>query len=450
MATYREKIIIIGAAGRDFHNFNTFFRNNPKYEVVAFTATQIPNIEGRQYPPVLAGHMYPNGIPIFPESELENVIRLHKVDRCILSYSDLNNNTVMNIANRCLSSGADFGLLGPMHTQIKSTKPVIAVCAVRTGCGKSQTSRYVAALLREAGLRTVAIRHPMPYGNLAEQAVQRFGSYEDLERNKVTFEEREEYEMHILRGTTVFAGVDYEAIVRAAEKESDVIIWDGGNNDFSFYCTDLFITVADPLRPGHEIQYYPGSVNFRIADVILINKVNSAKKEDVELIQKHAAELNPKAKVILGISEVSCLHPELIKGKKVLTIDDGPTLTHGEMSFGAGLVAAQKYGAAHIIDPRPFACGSLIGIYKKWTGLGNTLPAMGYYAEQIKELEDTINKSQCDTVICATPMALDRLIKINKPMVQVTYDLVDSPTGPKLRDIINDFIAKYKANHPKF
>ncbi|KAJ4457935.1 putative cobalamin synthesis protein P47K [Paratrimastix pyriformis] len=439
----RERIIIIGAAGRDFHNFNVYFRQSPQYEVVGFTATQIPNIEGRLYPAELSGPLYPRGLPIWEEKNLESLIKEHHVDRCILSYSDLNNQTVMIIANRCMAAGADFGLLGPKSTQLKSTKPVIGVCAVRTGCGKSQTSRYIAKLLRDAGLRTVAVRHPMPYGNLAEQRVQRFGTYEDLERHHVTFEEREEYEMHILKGTVVYAGVDYEAILREAEKEADVVIWDGGNNDFSFYQTDLLVCVADPLRSGHEVMYYPGNVNFRIANIILINKANTAPAAAIESIKENAHKLNPHAKVILGCSEVTADHPEVIRGKKVLLIDDGPTLTHGEMAFGAGKVAADKYGAAEIVDPRPAAHGSLIGIFQKWTGLGKTLPAMGYYPEQIKDLSDTINACHCDSVIIATPMDLTRLVKINKPTTQIAYDLVDMGEN-RLRDDIAAFIAQVK------
>jgi len=443
MSCRRERIIIIGAAGRDFHNFNTFFRQSPQYNVVGFTATQIPNIEGRLYPPELSGPLYPQGIPIWEEKELEKHIKDQQVDRCVLSYSDLNNSTVMLIANRVMAAGADFGLLGPRNTQVKSTKPVIAVCAVRTGCGKSQTSRYVAKILRDAGLRTVAIRHPMPYGNLAAQRVQRFGTYEDLERHQVTFEEREEYEMHILKGTTVYAGVDYEAILREAEKESDVIIWDGGNNDFPFYVSDLWICVADPLRAGHEIQYYPGNVNFRCADIILINKANSAPQAAIDSIKANARAINPKAKVILGCSEVTADHPEVIRGKKVLLIDDGPTLTHGEMSFGAGKVAAEKYGAAEIINPRPYAKGSLIGIFQKWTGLGNTLPAMGYYPEQIRDLEASINACVCDGIVVATPMDLTRLVKIKKPTTSIAYELVDMGDN-KLSDDIHAFIANVK------
>jgi len=444
----RERVIIIGAAGRDFHNFNTFFRGNNKYEVVGFTATQIPKIEGRVYPACLAGSLYPAGLPIWHEANLEALIKEHHVDRCILSYSDLNNQTVMNIANRVMSAGADFGLLGPEHTWLKSTKPVIAVVAVRTGCGKSQTSRYVAQLLRDAGLKPVAVRHPMPYGDLAAQAVQRFGSYEDLERHKVTVEEREEYEMHIAKGTPVFAGVDYEAILREAEKEADVIIWDGGNNDFPFYKPDMWITIADPFRPGHEETYYPGSVNFRRADVIVINKVNSAPAAQIETVLANARRLNPTAKIIMGVSEVTADDPSKVTGKAVLCIDDGPTLTHGEMPFGAGKIACDKYKAGKIVDPRPYAKGSLNEILQKWrhlewAGSGLTLPAMGYYDEQLRDLKESIEATPCDAVLVATPIDLNRLLKLNKPVVQVAYELVDGE-GLKLREPVNAWIASLK------
>jgi len=448
MATTRERVLILGAAGRDFHNFNVFFRTNPKYEVVGFTATQIPKIEGRQYPPCLAGSLYPKGLPIWPEDELEKIVKEQKVDRCILSYSDMNNQTVMNLAHRVMAAGADFGLLGPEHTWIKSKKPVIAVVAVRTGCGKSQTSRYVAQLLRSAGLTPVAVRHPMPYGNLAEQAVQRFASYEDLEKHKVTIEEREEYEMHISKGTVVYAGVDYAAILEQAEKEADVIIWDGGNNDFPFYAPDFWITIADPFRAGHEELYYPGSVNFRRADVIVINKVNTASKEQVDKVVANAARLNPRAKVVLGVSEVTVDKPELVRGKAVLCVDDGPTLTHGEMPFGAGKIACDKYGARQIVDPRPYATGSLRAVVEKWkhlewAGQGLTLPAMGYYAEQLADLKASIEAAPCDAVLVATPIDLSRLLGLSKPTATCTYELVDGEK-PWLRELVNAWIATIK------
>jgi predicted GTPase len=444
----KEKILIIGAAGRDFHNFNTFFRDNEKYEVVGFTATQIPNIDSRKYPAVLAGKLYPKGLPIWSETDLEKIIHEHHVDRAILSYSDLNNQTVMNLCHRVLSAGADFGFLSPEHTWIQSKKPVVAVVAVRTGCGKSQTSRYVAQLLRDAGLKCVAVRHPMPYGDLAAQAVQRFTSYADLEKHKVTVEEREEYEMHIKRGTTVYAGVDYGAILKQAEEEADVVIWDGGNNDFPFYKPDLWITIADPYRAGHELGYYPGSVNFRRADVIVINKVNTAPQDKVQEVVKNAARYAPQAKVVLGISEVTVDHPELMKGKKVLCIDDGPTLTHGEMPFGAGKIACDKYGVASIADPRPYAKGSLKALFEKWShlewaGAGLTLPAMGYYAEQLKDLKETIEAVPCDVVLVATPIDLATLIDLKKPHVNCGYELVDG-AEPHLRTFVNEWIAKIK------
>eukprot|EP00727_Mastigamoeba_balamuthi_P011223 m51a1_g6723 hypothetical protein (451) ;mRNA; r:172071-173889 len=448
MAAVRERVIIIGAAGRDFHNFNTFFRKNDKYEVVGFTATQIPNIDSRSYPAVLAGPHYPKGLPIWPEEDLEKLIKEHNVDRCILSYSDLNNQTVMNIGHRVLSAGADFGFLCPEHTWIQSKKPVVAVVAVRTGCGKSQTSRYVAQLLREANLKCVAIRHPMPYGDLAAQAVQRFETFADLDKHKVTVEEREEYEMHIKRGTVVYAGVDYGAILEQAEKEADVIIWDGGNNDFPFYKPDFWITIADPFRPGHELAYYPGSVNFRRADVIVINKVNSAPKDKVEEVVKNAKRYNPHAHVIMGVSEVTVDHPEMMKGKKVLTIDDGPTLTHGEMPFGAGKIACDRYGAGSIADPRPAAKGSLKALFEKWkhlewAGQGLTLPAMGYYDQQLKDLKETIEGVDCDVVCIATPIDLATLIDLKKPYVTCGYELVDG-VQPHLRTFVNEWISKIK------
>eukprot|EP00771_Trimastix_marina_P004133 gnl/Trimastix_PCT/87.p2 GENE.gnl/Trimastix_PCT/87~~gnl/Trimastix_PCT/87.p2 ORF type:complete len:471 (+),score=154.34 gnl/Trimastix_PCT/87:54-1415(+) len=443
MAT-KIRVLILGAAGRDFHNFNVAFRNDERYTVVGFTATQIPRIEGRTYPPSLSGPLYPNGLPIWSEDDLEEIVKRERVETCILSYSDLPNKTVMNIGHRVMATGCNFQLLGPEATMLKSNKPVIAICAVRTGCGKSQTSRYVAKLLKDAGLRTVAIRHPMPYGNLAKQAVQRFATYEDMARHNVTIEEREEYEMHVANDIVVYAGVDYEPILRQAEQESDVIIWDGGNNDFPFYKPDFWITVADPLRPNHEVDYYPGSVNFRCADVILINKANTAPAEAVEVIKANAARLNPRAQVILGCSEVATETPEAIRGKRVLIIDDGPTLTHGEMAFGAGTVAAQKYGAAEIIDPRPFAIGSLVKLFEKFMHLGNTLPAMGYYPEQIQEMEETVRRSECDAVVIATPMDLSRLITIEKPYAVVSYDLFDME-GPVLRNPVNAWIESVKA-----
>ena len=437
----RERLLILGAAGRDFHNFNMFFRTNEAFEVVGFTATQIPKIEGRGYPPALSGKLYPKGLPIFPEKDMEKIIRDEKVDTVQLAYSDLAHETVMHLASRVIAAGADFQLMGTKRTMVKSSKPVIAVCAVRTGCGKSQTSRYITNFLRKAGKKVVAVRHPMPYGDLAKQAVQRLATYEDLAKAECTIEEREEYESHIKNGTIVYAGVDYEAILRQAEKEADVVIWDGGNNDVPFYKPDLWITVADPLRPGHELSYHPGEANFRAADIIVVNKANTAKPQDVEKVIANAKDVNPNAKIIKGASEVVCEKPELIKGKKVLVVEDGPTITHGGMPYGAGKVAADKYGAKELIDGRPFAVGSIKETYKKYPHIGTLLPAMGYYAEQIKELEDTINASNADTVLIGTPFDLARLIKINKPTVYVSYELVDMGK-PTLADSLQKFVNK--------
>lgn len=435
----RERILILGAAGRDFHNFNVFFRNNPQFEVVGFTAAQIPEIAGRMYPPELSGELYPAGLPIWPEDALEDIILKYGVDRCILAYSDLSFKSVMDLASRVLAIGADFGFLGGWHTMLKSEKAVIAVCAVRTGAGKSQAARYIADHIRSRGLKAAVVRHPMPYGNLADEAVQRFSSLEELDAAFLTIEEREEYEGHINRGFTVYSGIDYEKILRLAEVEADVIIWDGGNNDTPFIKPDLWIVVADALRPGHEVSYYPGETNFRAADIIVINKSNSASKEDIESIEVNAARCNPKASVVVAGSDVTVENPEVIRSKNVLVIEDGPTITHGEMAYGAGVVAAEKYGAAEIIDPRPFAVGSLRELFSKFGHIGNVLPAMGYYPEQIKELEKTINSAKCDSVVIATPVDLRRLIEINKPSTAVFYELVDMKR-PFLKDKIDEFI----------
>jgi len=385
----RRRVIIMGAAGRDFHNFNVYFRNNPNYEVVAFTATQIPNIEGRKYPPELAGELYPEGIPIYPESQLEELIRKYDVDEVILAYSDLSYDYVMDRASRALAAGADFRLMGPKSTMLKSSKPVISICAVRTGCGKSQTTRRVVDILRKHGLKVVVVRHPMPYGNLVEQRVQRFASFEDLDKYKCTIEEREEYEPHLRRGVVVYAGVDYEAILREAEKEADVIVWDGGNNDFPFFKPDLHIVVTDPHRAGHEVSYYPGSTNLRMADVVVINKEETAHPENIEKVRENIIRVNPKAIIIDAASPIFVENGEIIRGKKVLVIEDGPTVTHGEMPYGAGYVAARKYGAAEIIDPRPYAVRSIKKTFEEYPHLRNVLPAMGYYGDQIKDLEET-------------------------------------------------------------
>jgi predicted GTPase len=436
----KERILILGAAGRDFHNFNVFFRDKPQFEVAGFTAAQIPDIDCRIYPPELSGRLYPGGLPIWPEDCLEDIIVDHNIDRCILAYSDLSNQDVMDLASRVLAIGADFGFLGGWHTMLKSEKPVIAVCAVRTGAGKSQVVRYIVNLIREAGLKTVVVRHPMPYGNLREQAVQRFSSQSELAEAKLTIEEREEYEAHIKRDTVVYAGIDYEAILRLAERESDMIVWDGGNNDTPFFKPDLWIAVADALRPGHEVSYYPGETNFRAANIIVINKANSASERDVRSIEANAANLNPKASVVVAGSEVTADNPEVIRSKRVLVIEDGPTITHGGMAYGAGKVAAEKYGAAEIVDPRPFAVGSYKDIFSKFRHIGKVLPAMGYYNEQVRELERTINNAQCDSVVIATPIDLRRLIKISKPSTAVFYELVDM-NRPFLRDKICEFIS---------
>ena len=440
----RKKVIIMGAAGRDFHNFNVYFRDNEDYEVVAFTATQIPDIEGRIYPPELAGKLYPEGIPIEPEEKLVELIKKHNVDEVVLSYSDLSFQYVMEKASLVLSAGADFRLLGPRSTMIESKKPVIAVGAIRTGCGKSQTTRRVLDILRSKGLKVISVRHPMPYGNLVEQKVQRFASYEDLDKHKCTIEEREEYEPHIDRKSVVYAGVDYGEILRAVESEDpDVILWEGGNNDFPFYKPDLFIVVVDPHRPGHETTYYPGMTNLLLADVIVINKEETADLEGIETVRKNIEKWNPGAIVIDASSPIFVDDPEKIKGKRVLIVEDGPTLTHGEMSYGAGYVAAKKFGASEIIDPRPFAVGSIVETYKKYTHIGSILPAMGYGEKQIKELEETINGSDAELVIIGTPIDLGRVTKLNKPYVRVRYELQEIGK-PDLEDVLSEFLKEKK------
>lgn len=413
----------MGAAGRDFHNFNTYFRNNNDYEVVAFTATQIPDIEGRVYPASIAGELYPEGIPIYPEEELSTLIKKHNVDQVIFAYSDVSHETVMHKASQVLACGADFRLMGPDNTMIKSKAPVIAVTAVRTGSGKSQTTRYVAQTLTERGKKVAIIRHPMPYGNLEEQVVQRFASYADLDKHKCTIEEREEYEPHIDLGLVVYAGVDYEKILHQAEDEADVILWDGGNNDLPFYNTDLHIVVVDPHRAGHETAYHPGEANLRKADIALINKVDSADPTDVEKVKATIAAVNPQAKIIMANSPITVDDPEAVAGKKVLVIEDGPTLTHGEMAYGAGVIAAEKLGAAELIDPRPFAVGSIKDTFAKYNHLSRLLPAMGYGQTQIEELERTINDSPAELVLIGTPIDLRRIMKLDKPALRVRYDL---------------------------
>ena len=424
------RVLIMGAAGRDFHNFNVFFRDNPAYEVAAFTATQIPNIEGRTYPAKLAGERYPKGIPIFPESDLTRLIAENAIDQVIFAYSDIPHETVMHKASQVLAAGADFRLMGLHSTQVKSSKPVVAVCAVRTGSGKSQTTRRVASILRGMGYKVAAIRHPMPYGDLVKQAVQRFASYEDLERNECTIEEREEYEPHIDNGVVVYAGVDYERILRQAEQEVDVILWDGGNNDLSFYVPDLNIVVADPHRPGHETSYHPGEANVRAADVFVINKVDTAPPENVIIVRDNLHRLNPNAQVIEAASPLFVDDPEQIRGKRVLVIEDGPTLTHGEMAYGAGWVAARRFGAAEIVDPRPYAVGSISETFRKYPNTGAILPAMGYGDEMVGELEETINNAKVDLVLIGTPIDLARLLHINKPTQRVRYELqeIGQPT----------------------
>jgi predicted GTPase len=435
------RTLIMGAAGRDFHNFNVYFRDNPAYEVVAFTATQIPNIEGRKYPTELAGKLYPKGIPIYPESDLEQLIKEQKVEQVIFAYSDVPHEYVMHKASEVMAAGADFRLMGPQTTMVKSTKPVVSVCAVRTGSGKSQTTRRVSLILRAMGYKVAAIRHPMPYGDLAKQAVQRFATYADLDKHECTIEEREEYEPHLDNGVIVYAGVDYEAILRQAEQEVDIVLWDGGNNDFSFYTPDLSIVVVDPHRPGHEYTYHPGETNVRMADVFVINKVDTAIPENVLAVRESITSLNPKAKIIEGASPLFVDNPEAIRGKRVLVIEDGPTLTHGGMKYGAGWVAARRFGAAEIVDPRPFAVASIAATYKKYPNTGMILPAMGYGEAQVRDLERTINKSDVDLVISGTPIDLTRIIKVNKPMQRVRYELQEIGQ-PTLEDILKEKFGK--------
>ncbi|MBN1301976.1 MAG: GTPase [Melioribacteraceae bacterium] len=419
----RKNILIMGAAGRDFHNFNVYFRDNEEYNVVAFTATQIPNIDGRYYPAKIAGKLYPKGIKIYEEKELVNLIKKLKVDEVVFSYSDVPFNYVMTKASIVNAAGCSFRLLGGEETQIKSTKPVVSVLAVRTGCGKSQTSRKIVEVLTDAGKKVVAIRHPMPYGDLVKQKVQRFAKLSDLKKHNCTIEEIEEYEPHIARGGIIYAGVDYEAILREAEKEADIILWDGGNNDMSFYKADVTFTVVDPHRAGHELTYYPGNTSLRMADAVIVNKIDSADADDIMTVINNSKEVNPDAVIIEAASPITVDKPEIIKGKKVLVVEDGPTLTHGEMKYGAGTVAAQKLGASEIVDPRPYTVASITATYKKYPGIGILLPAMGYGDKQIKDLERTINKVDCDSVIIGTPIDLGRILKINKPSTRVMYDL---------------------------
>ncbi|UCD63593.1 MAG: GTPase [Candidatus Zixiibacteriota bacterium] len=448
MARNRKKIIIMGAAGRDFHNFNVLYRDNRNVEVVAFTAAQIPDIEGRRYPAKLAGKLYPKGIPIHEEAKLLDLIKKHGVDEVVFSYSDVPYQYVMERAAYVMTAGARFSVESGDATMVRSKKPVVAVCAVRTGCGKSQTTRKVAEVLQSMGKKVVAIRHPMPYGDLAKQACQRFATLADLDKNKCTIEEREEYEPHINRGIVVYAGVDYEMIVRQAEKEADIILWDGGNNDMSFYKADLYITVVDPHRPGHELSYYPGQNNLLLADVIVINKIDSADPDGVAEVRENIAAYNPGATVIDAASPLAVDKPERIRGKKVLVVEDGPTLTHGEMAYGAGVVAAQKYGAAELVDPRPYTVKSISETYEKYPEIGVLLPAMGYGDQQVRDLETTINRTRCDLVVVATPIDLTRIINIKKPSVRVYYNLQEIGS-PDLTDVLGDFVAGMKKGKKK-
>ena len=438
----RRKVIVIGAAGRDFHNFNTRYRDDESTEVVAFTATQIPGIEGRRYPSELAGPLYPDGIPIHSEDDLPKLIEALGVDECAFSYSDISYDHVMRVGAVVMGAGASFTLLGPTDTQIRSTKPVVAVCAVRTGAGKSQTARRVVEVLMGKGLKVVAVRHPMPYGNLTAQKVQRFAEIADLDKHDCTIEEMEEYEPHIVRGNVIYAGNDYEAIVRAAEDDPDgcdIIVWDGGNNDVSFYETDLLVTVVDPHRPGHELAYYPGEVNFRRADVIVMNKMDSAGREGIDAVKANIAEHNPTATVIEAASPPVLDDPDIVRGKKVLVVEDGPTLTHGGMKIGAGVVAAAQHGAAAFVDPRPYLVGSLVDTFDQYPDIGTVLPAMGYGADQIKDLQATINATECDVVVIGTPIDLTRILEIDKPYTRVTYDL-DEIGHPDMDDVLTGFV----------
>jgi predicted GTPase len=447
----RRNVIIIGAAGRDFHNFNTCYRDNPICNVVAFTAAQIPDIAGRKYPAALSGRLYPKGIPIHTEAELPDLIRKLKVDDCVFSYSDVSYQHVMNVAAIVQAAGSNFVLPGPKDTMLKSTKPVISVGAVRTGCGKSQTSRRIIEILMANAFNVVAVRHPMPYGDIAAQKVQRFAKISDLAKNKCTVEEMEEYEPHVVRGNVIYAGVDYEAILRAAEtdpKGCDVILWDGGNNDFPFYKPDLHVTVVDPHRPGHEMSYYPGNVTLRLADVVVINKIDSAGPEGIDTVRRNIAAVNPKAVVVDAASVLEMDNPAVVRGKKILAVEDGPTLTHGEMKIGAAVVAARKFGAAGLVDPRPYLVGSLKDTFRTYPGIGTLLPAMGYGSKQLKDLEASINQTPCDAVVIGTPIDLNRIITIKKPSTRVYYNLQEIGK-PDLDDILEEFIRTHKLSQKR-
>ncbi len=438
----RERVLILGAAGRDFHNFNVCFRDHPDYEVVAFTAAQIPGIEDRRYPPELSGPLYPDGIPIYPEKQLQQLIRDHSVQQVIFAYSDISHVALMHLASRALAAGADFRLVGPERSFLTSTRPVISVCAVRTGCGKDSVVRRVAALLQARKLRPVVVRHPMPYGDLRRQVAQRFAAIEDCDRQHCTIEEREEYEQHIKEGITVYAGIDYAKVLAAAEKEADIILWDGGNNDWSFFRADLELVLLDPHRAGHELLYHPGETNLRRADVLVVNKIDSAPVSGVQQVMRNISEINPTATVIQARSRISVDRPELVRGQRVLVIEDGPTLTHGEMPYGSGVIAAQRYGAAEIVDPRPAASGSLIQAFADYPWVGEALPAMGYSDAQLKDLAATIEAATCDAVIIATPVDLARLINFSKPACRVRYDLEET-SRPDLAEIISQFVDKH-------
>ena len=437
----RKRVIIMGAAGRDFHNFNTYFRNNPQYKVLAFTATQIPNIEGRVYPPELAGELYPEGVPIHAEDELDGLIRELEIDQVVFAYSDISHLDVMHKASRVLAAGADYRLMGPRATQLESSKPVVSICAVRTGCGKSQTTRRVTDILQAMGHRVVAIRHPMPYGDLRKQVWQRFADYDDLDKHRCTIEEREEYEPHIDRGVVVYAGIDYGEILKRAEQEADVIVWDGGNNDMSFYKPDLLIVVADPHRAGHELGYHPGEANLRMADVVVLNKVDTADRTGITAVRRNVRAVNPNAVIVEAASPITVEDPTAIAGAKVLVVEDGPTLTHGDMTFGAGTIAAERFGAAEIIDPRPYAVRSIRDTFEKYPNIGTLLPAMGYGEEQVKDLEETIANTPADVVIVGTPIDLQRVVEIAQPSQRVRYELQEIGQ-PTLDDILRQKLTQ--------
>ncbi len=436
-----ENVIIMGAAGRDFHNFNVYFRDNKRYNVIAFTATQIPDIEGRLYPAELSGSMYPEGIPIYSDSKLVELIEEHKIDLVAFSYSDVPHTEVMHKASQVTAAGADFSIIGAPYTMLESSRKVISVCAVRTGCGKSQTSRQVIKILQKMGKKVVSVRHPMPYGDLTKQIVQRFSKYEDFETHNCTIEEREEYEPVVDMGAVIYAGVDYEKILREAEQEADVVVWDGGNNDTSFYRPDINIVVFDPHRPGHEVSYHPGETNMIMADIAIINKVDSAKETDIETVRQNIKAANPKAEILLADSELIIEDEALIKGKRVLVVEDGPTLTHGEMAYGAGVIAAQRFGAASLVDPRPYLVGTLMETFETYPEIGTLLPAMGYSPQQVKDLEETINKCDCDLVLAATPIDLLKLVKIDKPTLRIRYEYKDN-SEPTLETLIRNRLGE--------